>query len=179
MSLAMPLLEIAIPAASRLPQSLQRIDFGDAYELCPQNQGISAIESYIAVFGPEPALVRWLMKLRGRIVALFGITHAFDSGKKIDLDQPERNVFVPGERLGPFTVRLITDNELVVGDDDKHLNFRISTLRSERDGIAYITISTGVEIHNRLGRAYMFLVKPFHRFIAPWMIRRAMTAGRL
>lgn len=170
---------VPIPAESHLPQSLRQIDFGDAYEVRLNKHELSATGAYIAVFGSEPTWVRWLMKLRGRIAALFGITHDFDSGKKIDIDHPERNVFVVGERLGPFTVRLVTENEFVVGDDDKHLNFRISTLRFERDGVAYITISTGVEIHNRLGHAYMFVVKPFHRLIAPWMIRQAAIAGRL
>lgn len=175
----MPLVEVPVPAESQMPQSLRRIDFGDAYQVRLNRQALSATEAYVAVFGAEPAWLRWLMKLRGRIAGLFGIAHDFDSGKKLDIDHPDCTVFVAGERLGPFTVRLVTANELVVGDDDKHLNFRISTLRSEREGIAYITVSTGVEIHNRLGHAYMFLVKPFHRFIAPLMIRRAVAAGRL
>lgn len=175
----MTLLEVPIPAASRLPATLRRIDFGDAYEFGLKRQGLSATAAYVAVFGTEPAWLRWMMALRGRICGFVGIAHEFDSGKPIDIDHPERNRFVPGERLGPFTVQSVSPEELIVGDDDRHLNFRISTLRSERDGLAYVTISTGVEIHNRLGHVYMFLVKPFHRFIAPWMIRRAMTAGRL
>lgn len=179
MTLKMPLIEVPMPAESEMPQSIRRIDFSDAYEVCLNRQELSANEAYVAIFASEPAWVRWLMKLRGRIAGLFGIAHDFDSGKKLDIDHPGSAVFVAGERLGPFTVRVVAANELVVGDDDKHLNFRISTLRRERGGVAYITVSTGVEIHNQLGHAYMFLVKPFHRFIAPLMIRRAMAAGRL
>lgn len=73
----------------------------------------------------------------------------------------------------------MTELELIVGDDDKHLNFRISVSKTERSGRVFVTIATAVQIHNVLGRTYMLLVKPFHRFIAPYMVRRAVRLRSL
>lgn len=105
-----------------------------------------------------------------------GLMHPFSTSSTSPEEVP---VFQPGVRVGPFTVQSISEQELIVGDDDRHLNFRISALKSERAGQIFLTISTVVEIHNKLGRLYMFVVKPFHRFIAPFMVPRAMNRGRL
>jgi len=167
---------VAVPACSNVLTSLKRIDFADAYE-CPLSKPqMDASAAYWAVFGVAPIWVRWLMSLRGHIAIRLGLAHPFDTYQSNADLVP---TFQPGVRLGPFTVQSVSAHELIVGDDDKHLNFRISCLKTESGGRAVITISTVVEIHNSLGRFYMIVVKPFHRFIAPFMVRRAVSQGRL
>ena len=167
---------VAIPLASELRSSLHRIDFSDAYEVSLRKSGQSVEQAYWAVFGFEPIWVRWLMNLRGHIAIQLGLTHHRNVPA---IPQGVVPIFEIGARVGPFKVQSTSLNELIVGNDDKHLNFRISALKSERAGQIFLTISTAVEIHNNLGRAYMFVVKPFHRFIAPFMVRRAARLGRL
>ncbi len=152
------------------------MDFADAYEVQLSNLQLDASAAYWAVFGVEPVWVRWLMCLRGHIAVLLGLTHPFDTTKHSSNVVP---VLRLGVRVGAFTVQTVSPNEVIVGDDDKHLNFRISCLKTASGGRTYITISTAVEIHNTLGRIYMFVVKPFHRFIAPFMVQRALSEGRL
>jgi hypothetical protein len=156
--------------------TLGRIDFSDAYEVALSQPNLRVDQAYWAVFGAEPAWVRWLMNLRGHIAVRLGLMHPFGTSLTSPDEVP---VFQPGVRVGPFTVQSISEQELIVGDDDQHLNFRISAFKSERGGQTFLTISTAVEIHNKLGRLYMFVVKPFHRFIAPFMVRRAARLGRL
>lgn len=119
------------------------------------------------------------MKLRGKIARRLGLAHEFDRGKPISGEAPADDDCLPGVRIGPFTVQSAEKDELIVGDDDKHLDFRISTFKQEREGAFFITVSTAVQIHNRLGRIYMAFVTPFHRVLAPLMIRRAVKAGKL
>lgn len=80
----------------------------------------------------------------------------------------------PGEQLGLFRVIARTENEVVLGEDDKHLDFRVS-LQLEKSKLNNIekelTISTLVKFHNRMGRLYFIPVKPFHRFIVPSMLK--------
>jgi hypothetical protein len=68
-----------------------------------------------------------------------------------------------------------------LGEDDKHLDFRISVLRQMRtisSGPApYLIVSTVVRCHNGLGRLYLAAVGPIHRVIFPAMLRRAASAG--
>ena len=172
----LPLQVVALPVASELRSSLRRIDFVDAYEARLSKSEQSVKQAYWAVFGFEPIWVRWLMNLRGCIAVQLGLTHHFTLPV---IPQGAVPSFEIGARVGPFTVQSVSLHEVIVGDDDKHLNFRISALKSERDGQSFLTISTAVEIHNNLGRACMFVVKPFHRFIAPFMVRRALLLGRL
>jgi hypothetical protein len=167
---------VPVPVHSEVLTSLKRIDFADAYEAPLSRPQMGVCDAYWAVFGVEPIWVCWLMSLRGHIAIRLGLTHPFDTVKASPGLVP---TFQLGMRVGPFTVQYASPNELIVGDDDKHLNFRISCLKTMSGERAFITISTVVEIHNKLGRFYMFVVKPFHRFIAPFMVRRAVNNCRL
>jgi Protein of unknown function (DUF2867) len=171
-----PLRVVTVPVDSALSFALSRIDFVDAYEVQLSKRGLHVNEAYGAIFCFAPAWIRGLMHVRGHIAARLGLKHPCNSH---DVQQGEYPKVELGQRIGPFTVQAITLNELIVGDDDKHLNFRISTMKTERDGRCFITVSTAVEIHNTLGRVYMFVVKPFHKFLAPYMVRRAALSGRL
>lgn len=167
---------VPVPVHSEVLTSLERVDFADAYEIPISKPQLDASAVYWAVFGVEPVWVRWLMRWRGHIAIRLGLTHPFDTVKASPSSVP---TFQLGRRVGPFTVQSVSAHEVIVGDDDKHLNFRISCLKTVSGGRAFITVSTVVQIHNTLGRFYMFVVKPFHRFIAPFMVRRAVSEGRL
>jgi hypothetical protein len=167
---------VRLPVESVLNSSLRRIDFADAYEMRLSKPEIQTSDAYVAIFCYPPTWVQVLMNLRGHIALRLGLTHPLDVREIGPDEQPK---VVTGARVGSFTVQSVHPSELIVGNDDKHLNFRISTMKTEREGQFYITVSTAVEIHNMLGRAYMFVVKPFHRFLAPYMLRRAVSSGRL
>jgi hypothetical protein len=70
--------------------------------------------------------------------------------------------------LGIFPVRKDDGDELVLGLDDRHLNFRIGLIRL--DGRLYM--STWVHPHNRWGRAYLAMVMPFHILITRGAVAR-------
>jgi hypothetical protein len=164
--------EIPVPDNSSLFCQLKKTDFCDAYQVSLSKPQLSVHDAYIAVFRDPPSWVNTLMSVRGVIATVFGLKHEASGGFLDDNYQV-------GQRIGLFTVQSITTNELIVGDNDTHLDFRISVLKSSIQGIETITVSTAVEIHNTVGRLYMLLVKPFHRFIAKLMLQRAANAGRL
>ena len=58
-----------------------------------------------------------------------------------------------------------SDDEVVLGEDDRHLDFRVSLLRSSDDGRSFLTVSTFVRMHNPLGRIYFAAIRPFHRAV--------------
>ncbi len=70
-----------------------------------------------------------------------------------------------GDRIGIFTFLQRTENELVIGDDDKHLNVTLSIYKNEDTQV--LTVTTIVHIKNWLGRLYMLPVIPAHRKIVP------------
>jgi hypothetical protein len=67
-----------------------------------------------------------------------------------------------------------------LGEDDKHLDFRMSVLRSPGFSPTLggqLTVSTVVHCHNRLGRAYILVIAPFHRLVVKASLRRAAHIG--
>jgi len=160
--------KVPVPEASKLLASFKQVTFADAYEVAIVNPALTAEEAALAIFGHSPAWVGALMKARGVFAKAVGLKHS-------DMKSGE-------QQRGIFKVQQRHVNEIIIGEDDSHLNFRISVLRAgNADGVGAqtVTVSTAVETHNALGRAYMFVVKPFHRVIARSMVQRAANAGRL
>ncbi|MEU8431977.1 DUF2867 domain-containing protein [Streptomyces sp. NPDC029216] len=69
----------------------------------------------------------------------------------------------------PFPVRGQATQELLVGKDASHLDFRSSVLLDEDS----VTLSTAVRIHNTRGRLYFTLVRHVHPYMARLMLWRA------
>ncbi len=101
--------------------------------------------------------------MRNKITSKIGLK---DLGrfKQIDSNKKE-NEYVAGDRIGIFTLLQRTENELVIGDDDKHLNVTLSIYKNEKTQV--LTITTVVHIKNWLGRLYILPVIPAHRKIVP------------
>jgi hypothetical protein len=80
-----------------------------------------------------------------------------------------------GDRLGIFSVFGKTENELLLGIDDKHLDVRVSVIKTRRDGVQNYVVSTVVHVHNWLGHLYMAAVGCIHPAIVRAMMRRAVV----
>ena len=65
--------------------------------------------------------------------------------------------------------------ELVMGGDDRHLDFRAAILlRTGAAGGRALVVVTVVHCHNRLGRTYLAVIAPFHRMILRANLERAV-----
>ena len=114
--------------------------FADAFQV-PAPAGVDAIEATRLAFAHGPWWIRTLMGVRNGIVRLFGLKAGPASG---------------------FPVIRQSADEVVLGFNDKHLDFRIVVVVA--GGTASIT--TVVRWHNVWGRTYLALIMPFHRVIA-------------
>lgn len=75
-----------------------------------------------------------------------------------------------------------TDTEVVLGEQDRHLDFRV-VMRLIRDGERQtLSMTTQVKFNNGAGRFYFFCIKPFHRLIV-WRtvkkLERVLQSGTL
>jgi len=162
---------VPIPHACQLAGRQHDANFADAYEVLVPASGFSATEIYRALSRQTPGWIDALMRLRNRVVKLFGLK---DLGA---LSSVASGDAVPGQRLGLFEVVSVAPQELVLQDDDKHLVVQLSVLKQSHDAAHdKLTLSTVVHIHNRLGRVYMLFVGPAHKIIAPASLRRAPAA---
>src|SRR5260370_32329834 len=76
--------------------------------------------------------------------------------------------------MGYFPLLSKSAGELVVGENDRHLDFRVAILlRTGAAGGRELVVVTVVHCHNRLGRTYLAVIAPFHRAIARANLERA------
>ncbi|MBI3283639.1 MAG: DUF2867 domain-containing protein [Burkholderiales bacterium] len=115
------------------------------------------------------------MALRNSTVRLVGLKDLGGLGE-ISGAKPE-SAYTAGDRVGMFTLISNSDNELLVGDSDQHLDVVLSVYRhpATPSGVQSIAVSTVVHVHNFLGRAYMLPVTPLHKLIAPALLSRIRT----
>ncbi len=158
-----------IPPASRCPGYLERIDYRDAF-CAPLADGSRSVEDlYIALFAHSPAWVTVLLALRNKIAGFIGLDDYKDAAGI------SREELRAGARSGLFFIYAIDGDEVIAGGDDRHLNFRVTVMK--RDG--EVVIGTLVMYHNRLGRAYMSLIRPFHQMIVRAMLQKAVKEKRI
>jgi hypothetical protein len=163
-----------LPYKSILNKDRNHYDYIDLYQrpLVDKNNHIGPTEVGKAFFSSGPKWVGKLFGLRNKIVALFGLK---TSGKITDRQaQLDNFKCEPGEQLGLFKVFSKTNNEVVIGEDDKHLNFRVSLLLDQVPNDTdkkTLTITTAVKFNNWFGRLYFLPVRPFHKLIVPSMLK--------
>jgi hypothetical protein len=78
-----------------------------------------------------------------------------------------------------WTILFIVDNEIVAGRNNKHVDFRLSVLKSRDGDAAHVVVSTICTVHNVFGRIYLFFIIPFHRTGVRSLISSAVAARRL
>ncbi|MFA5210601.1 MAG: DUF2867 domain-containing protein [Proteiniphilum sp.] len=114
-----------------------------------------------------------LMLIRDKVVGVFGLKTS--EQLTAEARNPDNFKFQVGEQLDIFKVYAKTENELVLGDDDKHLSFRVSLLldcKNNDIGKKKIMITTMVEYKNIFGRIYFLPVKPIHQFIVKGTLKK-------
>lgn len=169
-------IETAIPQSSKILTALPRFHFSDAYQVVLSKPDITPQQIYEAVFNHPPAWVGPLFAVRGWVAKLFGLKHLpIDFQQRAETTHP----YVVGERAGLFSVQSTEPWELILGDNDSHLDFRLSIYKTRAGTTEMVTVSTIVQIHNTVGRLYMTAIKPFHRMLAKSMLQRAVDAERL
>lgn len=162
------------PDEAGIKQLYARADLADAYAVRLPNDAVSDPEQLARfLFGQQAHWVTALMRTRDALVAGFGVKTSGHLRRAPESSQ--------GRRIGIFKIYSCNTNEIVMGEDDNHLDFRISVLRQMRptttDHAPYVIVSTVVHCHNRFGRAYLKVISPFHRLIVAATLRRAARTG--
>ncbi len=139
--------------------------FADSYVLQIRGPSLDAEAATRHVMGRTPGWIAGLMSLRNALVKPLGLKAAPD--KRLSDENS----------IGRFPLISRSPRRVVLGLDDRHLDFRILVdVADLGDRTQSVTASTVVRTHNLPGRVYLAIVKPFHRVIVPAMLTRAATA---
>src|SRR4030081_4102517 len=118
-----------------------------------------------ALFERQAWWIRALTWVRDAVMATVGVK----SSRAIGAAAAAR-----GSVIGYFPLLSKSAGELVVGEDDRHLNFRVAILlRAGAAGRREFVAVTVVHCHNRLGRTYLAVIAPFHPVIGGGDLGRA------
>ncbi|WP_162425804.1 DUF2867 domain-containing protein [Pontibacter pudoricolor] len=163
-----------IPDTSILKKDSELFDYIDSYRsfFSDDEETIDSTKIGVLFFSGKSKVGSTLFAIRNKIVGLFGLK---TSGQVSDR-QKQRDNFKcePGDQLGLFKVYNKTENEVVLGENDKHLNFRVSLFLDrplDNTGRKSLTVTTTVKFNNLFGRVYFLFVRPFHKLIVPVMLK--------
>jgi hypothetical protein len=164
---------VEIPAESAIACFYELTNLADAYSVTLPIGSITSPELLARfIFSQQAAWIKSLMKIRDALVAGLGLK----TSAQLTVHNADRQT----ERVGIFKIYNTTEREIVLGEDDKHLDFRLSVMCSSplgHTGERRLVLSTVVHCHNRLGRVYIFLIAPFHRLIVQACLHRAARVG--
>ena len=162
-----------LPPHSAIADVYKSVDLKDAFSI-QLPPGASSDPDVLARFllANQPAWIGVLTNIRDAMVSLVGLKTARQ------LMRLPRDT--DAERLKFFRVYSKSKTEIVLGEDDKHLDFRLSFLCSTATDSQVdrtLTASTVVHCHNLLGRWYLSAIAPFHRVVVKATLRRAAEVG--
>jgi hypothetical protein len=140
---------VPVPGTPLLADALPRVDWADAYAVRRRPGTPDDPQAWAdAAFRTPPGWVAAALGVRDALVGLVGI-----------------------DRGGPSSFDTIArrPDEVLLGTDERHLDFRASVLVEPRR----VVLSTVVQVHNARGRAYSAIVRRAHPVIVKAMLGRA------
>ena len=142
-----------IPENSVIANGFDKIDYCDTYRIVKATN--DTVEEIAAKIFKPSKWMNWLMGIRDSVVGIFGLK----TGKEI----------LKGQTTN-FPIIEQLENEIVMGENDKHLDFRTSVSVDRENSFIYLT--TIVHFNNLFGRLYFLPVKPFHKIIVKSSLKR-------
>ena len=108
-----------------------------------------------------PPWIARLLRLRNAVVRPLGLKPAPDTSLPAD------------RQIGFFPIVSSAPDRVVLGFDDRHLDFRIVIdVGNVSATESNVTATTLVKRNNLLGTVYLALVMPFHKRIVPALLER-------
>lgn len=162
--------ENRVPTGSLIEAFASTCPYVDGWSVqvpCPHLAPSAVIDAF---FSASPAWVDSLIVVRNAVVKRLGL--------KTAMERPQTGARTrkAGDRIGAFRIFDIRDGDVVLGEDDRHLDFRTGLHWRAEPGGVRLHVSNAVAPHNIAGRCYLALVTPLHRRIVPLMTRRMSIA---
>lgn len=134
--------------------------FADAFRVEVTDPALDARHAAERMMAQQPRWAEALVKLRNMLVGPFGLKTSGAS------------TTAPREMIGIFPVLSQTPDRLIAGFNDSHLDFRVVVDVATSGTARSVTLTTVVKTHNWFGRTYLAVIMPFHRLIAPALLRQ-------
>jgi len=173
----MNVVECDVPSGSMLSREfIEHAYFHDSYRAPLSRRELGIIDVFFGIFAHHPLWMKLLLIVRNKLASLAGL----DAPTASEFLHVEiKDSYVVGEKIGVWPIFWLSENEIVAGRNNKHLDFRLSVLKVFDGDETSVVVSTICAAHNLSGKLYLFLVVPFHRYGVRKLMASALAARRL
>jgi hypothetical protein len=151
---------IEIPVEPRWFGLFRGANYADAFAIQVAGHIPNAFTLARRIFGRRPLWIAAMMAIRNVAVSPFGLhrpAQMQDTSKVI----------------GVFPVVSSCAEEIVLGFDDRHLDFRVVlSIKSVAMGLSSVSVCTLVRTKNLFGSAYLLAITPLHRHMVSTLLRQ-------
>ncbi len=155
-------IEDQVPETIGITNALSSVDFKDTFATTNHSDSLPKIA--MLIFGTIPGWVSVLFKVRNFFAKMIGL--------QTDPPTNVNTALEVGGYIGFFEIYSIATDEMILGANDTHLKFRVS-IHNTKEEQYNIKVTTLVQYTNFTGKAYMFIIAPFHRMVVKRMLRQA------
>ena len=173
----MNVVECDVPSGSTLNREfIEHAYFRDSYRAPLSRRELGIIDIFFGIFAHHPLWMKLLLIVRNKIASLAGLD-APTASEILHLEIKDH--YAVGEKIGVWPIFSLSEDEVVAGRNNKHMDFRLSVLKVTDGDRASVVVSTICTVHNLFGKLYLFFVVPFHRYGIRKLMASALAAGRL
>src|SRR5215472_4963870 len=116
--------------------------------------------------------MKLLLIVRNKIASLAGL----DAPTASEILHVEiKGNYAVGEKIGIWPIFSLSENEVVAGRNNKHMDFRVSVLVPDGERTS-VVVSTICMVDNLAGGLYLFFVVPFHKYGVRKLMENALAA---
>ncbi len=147
------------PNNTLIASHMESIDYFDSYMI--EKETDESVDQIVKKILALPVWVEFLLNIRYfLLVKPFGLRTGVMTDKQTKSNDE------------PVPVINRNENEIVMGEDDRHLYYGISVMKLKKAALSEITLTTVVKFHNQWGRIYFAFIKPFHKLVVRSMLSK-------
>jgi Protein of unknown function (DUF2867) len=152
---------------------IERPYFRDSFKTPLSRSDLGATDLFLAIFAHHPLWMKLLLIVRTR-----------QPPSPVSMHRPRpkscmpniKDRYIVGENIGVWPIFSLSEDEVIAGRNNKHLDFRVSVLKLRDGDGSSVVVSTVCRVHDLAGKLYLSFVVPFH---VPKLMENALAARRL
>ena len=123
----MDVVECDVPSASMLSRELiERAYFRDSYRAPLSRKELGIVDVFFGIFAHQPRWMKLILIVRNKVASLAGL----DAPTASEIFHVEiKDRYVVGEKIGVWPIFSLSEDEIVAGRNNKHMDFRLSVLK--------------------------------------------------